>query len=92
MRTQSRYIATLLATGAIAVAMSYAPVAFADSGSAAGGTNGSSHGPSANQPSRTADDPPAQVGETLTGSDPLVPSGTGADPSVIVPPGYDLAS
>jgi hypothetical protein len=49
-------------------------------------------GPAAKQPSRSADDPPAQVGETLTGSDPLVPGGTGADPIVIVPPGYDLAS
>lgn len=92
MRTLTRYIGTLLVTGAIAVAMSYAPVAFADPGSTGGGPNGSSHGPAANQPSRTADDPPAPAGETLSGSDPLVPSGTGADPIVIVPPGYDLAS
>jgi hypothetical protein len=40
--TQTRYIATLLATGAIAVAIGYAPVAFDDPGSTAGGPNGSS--------------------------------------------------
>jgi hypothetical protein len=90
--TQTRYIATLLATGAVAVAIGYAPVALADSGRTPGGPNGSSTGPATNQPSRTADDPPAPGGETLSGSDPLVPSSTGADPIVIVPPGYDLPS
>jgi len=85
----TRYLAPLLATTAIVLAIGCAPVALAGPGSTAGGPNGASHGPSAGDSSGPADPP---SGETLSGSDPLVPSNTGADPYVLVPPGYDLPS
>lgn len=85
MTKKKCYVATLLATSAIAAAISQAPVALADSGNAPG-PSGSSQG------TATPDPAPPPVGEILTGVDPLVPNNSGANPILLSAPGYDMTS
>ncbi|HEV7420553.1 MAG TPA: hypothetical protein VGO30_11975 [Mycobacterium sp.] len=82
MKTSIKYVAPWLAIAAIGGAVGVAPVAVADPGATPIRTS-----------NQTLADPPASPTSAppYQGANPLVPSDTGAEPFVFVPPGMSLS-
>ena len=80
MKKTIKYVAPLLAAAAVSSAIGLAPVAIADQGI-----------PRIKAAANPTPSPNPAPPSFETGTDPLVPTNTGADPYVILPPGYQLA-
>jgi hypothetical protein len=76
-----KYIGPTLAAAAVSSAIWLAPVAFGEKGI-----------PQSEAAATAAPSPSPAPAPFETGTDPLVPANTGADPYVILPPGYQQAS